>query len=292
MAKGLNEKYRHTRGFDPAKLLTGVTQFIQSNSAGTANVSSTNAITLINKMALDNRLTDIRYMAYMLATVFIESRETQKFTITVPAKKAKPGAPPNQPTEKEVKLWVLFNPIDETGRGKGKAYYEPVKVERLQTGEAIITEKDGDQFKISADGKIMKEQGYAAINKRGSASEGPVSKKYTNANGDELQYFGRGLVQITWWNSYITAGIEFGYGLDLFFNPEKVKEFDVAYEILVAGMTTGKSYANGHKCSDYFTDSVTNYTGARAMVNGNNKAEEIAGIALKFENLLLAAKLP
>ena len=119
-----------------------------------------------------------------------------------------------------------------------------------------------------------------------------MHKKYTEAEGGEHQYFGRGLVQITWWSAYAKSSADFGYGLDLLFNPEAVKSYDVAYEIMVKGMTTGGGYANSRKCVDYFTDGSTRYTAARAMVNGSDLADPIAKLAEAFETLLMAARLP
>ena len=48
---------------------------------------------------------------------------------------------------------------------------------------------------------------------------------------------------------------------------------------MVQCMMTGGGYANNRKCSDYFTDSATNYVAARAMVNGSDKARAISTLA-------------
>jgi hypothetical protein len=82
-----------------------------------------------------------------------------------------------------------------------------------------------------------------------------------------------------------------GYGLDLFVNAERVKEPAVAYAIMADGMLTGYGFANGRKLSDYFSGNVTKYVEARAMVNGKDCAQEIADIALSFEQLLLECRL-
>jgi hypothetical protein len=55
-------------------------------------------------------------------------------------------------------------------------------------------------------------------------------------------------------------------------------------------MTTGEGFANGHKLSQYFNGSGTNYVGARRMVNGQDHAADIADIARKFEAILLKAR--
>ena len=56
-------------------------------------------------------------------------------------------------------------------------------------------------------------------------------------------------------------------------------------------MIYGKSFANGHKSSDYFTDVKTDYAGARAMVNGNDPLTSIVDAANAFESLLLDARM-
>jgi hypothetical protein len=293
MATGLNATYLYNKGFDQTKLREGIFNFLPQHQPGYAPTAAEHATTLINRLAVDPRVPDIRYMAYMLATACHESREIKKFMVPVIGKDKKPviDAKTKQPLLKEKGLWTIFNPIDELGRGKGLGYFEPVKVLKTVDG-ALITEKDGDRFKVSAEGKILVETGFAKPKRRGSDSGGTVDKKFTDADGVEHQYFGRGLVQITWWDGYAESSAAFGYGLELLFNPEKVKEYDVAYEIMVQGMTTGGGYAHNKKCSMYFTDGKTDYAAARAMINGSDKAAEIAALAVAFETLLLAARLP
>jgi hypothetical protein len=293
MATGLNTTYLYNKAFDPIKLQEGIFSFLPKHQPGYAPTAAEHATILINRLAVDPRVPDIRYMAYMLATACHESREIKKFMVPVIGKDKKPVTDPKTklPALKEKGLWTIFNPIDERGQGKGLGYFEPVKVLKTADG-ALITEKDGNQFKVSSKARILAGAGMSAIAARGSKSGGAVHKAYTDASGVEHQYFGRGLVQITWWNGYAESGVAFGYGLELLFNPEKVKEYDVAYDIMVKGMTTGGGYANGRKCSMYFTDSKTDYVAARAMINGSDKAAEIAALAAAFETLLLAARQP
>jgi hypothetical protein len=293
MASRLNANYRYIKAFDPIKLQQGIFSFLPKHQPGYAPTAAEHATVLINRLAVDPRVPDIRYMAYMLATACHEAREIKKFMVPVIGKNNRPVIDPEtkQPVMKEKGLWTLFNPIDELGQGKGLGYFEPVKVLKTIDG-ALITEKDGNQFRVLNDGTLLKLQGMSLITARGSKSGGPVHKNYIDADGTEHQYFGRGLVQITWWNGYAESGAAFGYGLDLLFNPEKVKEYDIAYDIMVKGMTTGDGYANGRMCSMYFTDTQTDYRGARAMINGSDKAVEIAALAIAFETLLFAARLP
>jgi hypothetical protein len=215
MAGGLNAQYFYNRGFDQAKLQEGIFQFLPKHQPGYAPTAAECATTLINRLGRDGRVTDLRYMAYMLATACHESREIKKFQVPQVAKGGKPIIDPktNLQVTKERSLWTLFNPIDELGQGKGKIYYESVKVLKTNDG-ALITEKDGDQFKVSNSGELLVSKGMKSEQNIGSISGGAISPNYAKADGVEHQYFGRGLVQLTWWNGYAKSGIAFGYGLD------------------------------------------------------------------------------
>ena len=68
-------------------------------------------------------------------------------------------------------------------------------------------------------------------------------------------------------------------------------EFELSYLVMTKGMLDGDTFAKGHKSSDYFTDAKSDYAGARAMVNGNDKLASIVNAALAFEKLLLDARL-
>lgn len=100
-----------------------------------------------------------------------------------------------------------------------------------------------------------------------------ASKKYGP------KYYGRGLAQLTW---------EFNYkkyqdvlGAPLVENPDLALEPDTALFILIHGMLTG-SYT-GRKISDYINEFKSDYEGARRVVNGTDKAKEIAKLAKKWE---------
>ncbi len=81
------------------------------------------------------------------------------------------------------------------------------------------------------------------------------------------------------------------WGWSFCFKPERLLEFELSYLVMTKGMLDGDTFANGHKSSDYFTDAKSDYAGARAMVNGNDKLASIVNAALAFEKLLLDARL-
>jgi len=97
-------------------------------------------------------------------------------------------------------------------------------------------------------------------------------------------FFGRGYVQLTHEENYRKAGQKLG--IDLVGNPSKALEPAIAAEILVLGMRDG--WFTGKKLSDYITLTRSDYTWARRIVNGTDRADLIAGYAKAFNALLLA----
>jgi hypothetical protein len=180
---------------------------------------------------------------------------------------------------RERKWLMTMAPVDEVGRGKGRRYYEPVKVKKLPSGSVRITEQDGDQFTVSPTGLITPLTKKA---KMGTAEGGTADAAYAEDDGVEQAYFGRG---------YAVAGVALGRGLDLLLNPELVKTPEVAYALMSQGMRTGRGFANGRSFSQYFSAGSTNYVAARSMVNGSDHATDIAGIAQQFEKILLKARI-
>ena len=92
-------------------------------------------------------------------------------------------------------------------------------------------------------------------------------------------YYGRGYVQITWKKNYEKFGIAD--------EPEKALEPETAYEIATKGMLEG--LFTGHKLSEFIKDEKRDYHNARRVINGLDKAREIADHAQNFEAILTAA---
>ena len=97
-------------------------------------------------------------------------------------------------------------------------------------------------------------------------------------------YYGRGFVQITWERNY--AKLSDVIDVDLVTHPEKALEMDNAIQILFVGMIDG--LFTGKALSDYFGRNA-DWRGARAIVNGKDRAAEIAGYAQKIWDSLRIA---
>jgi len=95
-------------------------------------------------------------------------------------------------------------------------------------------------------------------------------------------YFGRGYVQLTWYENYQSLGKILG--IDLLNKPELALDKSVASDIMIAGMTKG--LFTGKSLKNYFNDTATDWVNARKIINGLDKAELIAGYAKKFYTAL------
>ncbi len=95
-------------------------------------------------------------------------------------------------------------------------------------------------------------------------------------------YVGMGLSQITWLANYKKEGKRLN--IDLVNHPELILEPKTAANSHVYCMVNG--IYTGKKLSDYINDKKCDYVNARRIINGTNKAQEIAAIAQKFEQCL------
>lgn len=164
---------------------------------------------LLTSLMNDTAITDIRWVAYMLATVKRECGAT-------------------------------WQPIKEWGLGKRHLYGKEIDVTDPAT---------------------------------------KISKKNI--------YYGRGYVQLTWDYNYKKLGNELGVGNNLYINPDKVLDHDVAYKIMSVGMRKGL-FAKA-SLPQFISGKKADYIGARWIINGQDHATEIANDAIMFESLLFAS---
>ena len=95
-------------------------------------------------------------------------------------------------------------------------------------------------------------------------------------------YYGRGLVQLTWKDNYAKYGLEK--------TPDKALEWESSLFVLFDGMTKG--LFTGKKLDDYINDNKRDYINARRIINGTDRAKEIAQIADAYRTALIAAQDP
>lgn len=289
-----SEDYSYSGPFDREKFVAAFeTEFAKHPNVDRRDPAYPTALkgmdTLLGLIENDKRIADIRWVAYMLATVLIETATPKTYPVPILDAKGKPKlGPGGQPLMKTESRWTInMAPVNEIGHGKDKRYFLPVKVKGLPQKTAQVTEQDGDRFTVQANGKYKPEKPGAT---RGSDPHGAVSAAYTNDTGSELTFFGRGYVQLTWWDNYASTGAAIGRGLELLFDPTSVLQPQIAYQLMSHGMISGEGFANGHKLADYFDAKHTDYVNARAIVNGHNRDKEIAGYAQQFEKVLLSAR--
>jgi len=118
-------------------------------------------------------------------------------------------------------------------------------------------------------------------------------KAYTGADGKPLKhrYYGRGYVQLTWRENYRRLGEALGLGDALVKNPEQALDPDTAYNVASIGMREGlfakETKGKPFTLQRFIDGSHCDYTMARYIINGQDRALEIAGYAIAFEVLML-----
>lgn len=98
-------------------------------------------------------------------------------------------------------------------------------------------------------------------------------------------FYGRGYVQLTWLDNYRRFG-KF-LGIDLEGHPEYAYDREIAWSILKEGMTDKDMGIKdpeftAYSLEDFFTETKTDWVGARKIINGKDKANAIADIAIDF----------
>ncbi|MGV6830296.1 MAG: hypothetical protein ACWA5P_01880 [bacterium] len=96
---------------------------------------------------------------------------------------------------------------------------------------------------------------------------------------DAITYRGRGVVQVTGRYHYRRLRI-----LD---NPDKLLEIEFSVENMFNDMLDGKY--TGKALTSYINKTKVDYVNARRVVNGRDKAQDIAIHALKFEKIIRVA---
>jgi putative chitinase len=115
-------------------------------------------------------------------------------------------------------------------------------------------------------------------------------KPYGRPDGPYQQcYYGRGFVQLTWYDNYKKQDAKLGLNGALVQNPDLALELGTATAIIFGGMAdgdfTGVGLPKYITCTDPTAD-TTDFYNARKIVNGLDCAGLIQGYAVKFANAL------
>lgn len=146
---------------------------------------------------------------------------------------------------------------------------------------ATVRTECGDSFLPVCEAHWLKGEERSAYLARYDAPK--LAKPLGNIRpGDGLRFAGRGYVQITGRGNYERLGKLIGK--PLVDQPDLALTEDAAYRILSVGMTRGAF--TGKKLADYIAGDKCDYVGARRIINGQDKAAEIARDAEMFEIIL------
>ncbi len=104
------------------------------------------------------------------------------------------------------------------------------------------------------------------------------SEDWRRQNLRYFPYYGRGYVQLTWYNNYSKYSqiLE----IDLINNPDQAMDNNVALFVLVHGFKTGTF--TGRKIADYVNSNLTDFVRARRCINGTDHAHDIARLAERY----------
>ncbi|WP_426236585.1 hypothetical protein [Pararhizobium sp. DWP1-1-3] len=105
-----------------------------------------------------------------------------------------------------------------------------------------------------------------------------VSVRYWRRDAEGKSWLGRGLVQLTHRVNYEKMAL--ATGIDLISRPERAMEMAVAADILFIGMQTGAF--TGRRLGQYFSADHEDWTGARRIINGRDRAELVAGYGRRY----------
>lgn len=117
----------------------------------------------------------------------------------------------------------------------------------------------------------------------------PITEKGSQKYLKSKKYYpwiGRGYVQLTWKKNYQTMSDLLG--VDLIADPNLALDPKIAAQIMFEGMLRGTF--TGKALRHYFNEATTDWLNARRIINGTDKASEIAAIAKQFYADLVAAR--
>lgn len=110
--------------------------------------------------------------------------------------------------------------------------------------------------------------------------------------GDGVKFCGRGYPQVTGRTNYAKADKFLNLGGRLLADPDLMLDSSVAAKVMIAFMEAGSFTGRG--CSSFLSGKTINsvlvhgnFWGARAIINGHDRADDIADYAVGFQAALL-----
>lgn len=113
-----------------------------------------------------------------------------------------------------------------------------------------------------------------------------LSEEWRQKNLRYFPFYGRGFVQITWKENY--EKFSKIVGEDLVTLPGLALRPNIALFILVYGFKNGSF--TGKRLEEYVNPSKSDFVGARRCINGTDKAQEIARLALAYKKQLTSSE--
>ncbi len=119
----------------------------------------------------------------------------------------------------------------------------------------------------------------------GMYEKGRITKNYALMKANGKSYYGRGFVQLTWDLNYKVVGKTLGWGMKLYNEPDIALNVREGAIILVIGMMQG--LFTGKKLGYYINKGRADFVNARKIVNGLDRAKDIAAYAEKYRRCLI-----
>lgn len=194
-------------------------------------------------------------------------------------------------------------PSARTGLRDAEPFYATIR-KALFAGSISTAQFDGIQKKLAAMGEAGWPIAWAAYALATSYWETnkqmqPVREAYFlgeqagERHRKTVRYYpwyGRGDVQLTWDYNYRWADKALGLDGQLIANPDLALDPAISARIMVEGMAEGAF--TGKKLADYLPAAgsalIEQFTQARRIINGTDKAAEVAKVAATFQSALAA----
>ena len=116
-------------------------------------------------------------------------------------------------------------------------------------------------------------------------AKGRIKKRYWLREANGQSYYGRGFVQLTWAANYKRVSEAIGLRTALYDHADMALDRPPSVKILIRGMIEGL-YTPGQTLPKYFSTLKEDWVTARKIVNGLDKADQIADYAKTYRSAL------